>query len=116
MRETSWPPPRHARDGFSSCRWAEDLAAVLVRRNELQQEMRSLHDGASIAVLGKARVIGCTTTGAALYKELLRDVQVDPGVVLVEEAGELLEAHVLTSLSRRTKHLIMVGWAAWHGG
>jgi hypothetical protein len=31
------------------------------------------------------------------------------GVVLVEEAGELLEAHVLTSLTSATQHLIMIG-------
>lgn len=31
------------------------------------------------------------------------------GVVTVEEAGELLEAHVLTSLSPHTKHLVMIG-------
>jgi superfamily I DNA and/or RNA helicase len=31
------------------------------------------------------------------------------GIVLVEEAGELLEAHVLTSLSPSTKHLILIG-------
>ncbi|PNH08303.1 NFX1-type zinc finger-containing protein 1 [Tetrabaena socialis] len=90
-------------------RWAEDLAGALVRRNELQTEVRSLHDSSSRAVLRAARVIGCTSTGAAMYKELLRDADVDPGVVLVEEAGELLEAHVLTCLSRRTKQLIMIG-------
>lgn len=32
-------------------------------------------------------------------------------VVMVEEAAEILEAHVLTSLSPETKHLIMIGGA-----
>ena len=31
------------------------------------------------------------------------------GVVLVEEAAEVLEAHVLTALDESTKHLIMIG-------
>lgn len=35
-------------------------------------------------------------------------------VVMVEEAGELLEAHVLTSLCPATKHLIMVGCCGKH--
>jgi superfamily I DNA and/or RNA helicase len=49
-----------------------------------------------------------TTTGAAKYKDLLAG-SVRPGVVLVEEAGELLEAHVLTSLGTEARHLIMIG-------
>ena len=32
-----------------------------------------------------------------------------PGVLLVEEAGELLEAHVLTSVHAETQQLIMIG-------
>jgi len=31
------------------------------------------------------------------------------GVVLVEEAAEIMEAHVLTSVSLNCKHLIMIG-------
>lgn len=30
-------------------------------------------------------------------------------VVMVEEAGEILEAHILTSMAPSTKHLIMIG-------
>lgn len=76
-----------------------------------------MHDVSYAAVLRAARVICATTTGAAMYKELLRSPGVTPGVVLVEEAGELLEAHVLTSLSDHTKHLIMVrGVGGGRGG
>lgn len=39
-------------------------------------------------------------------------------VVMVEEAGEILEAHVLTSLGPNTEHLIMIGEhspaSTWH--
>ena len=31
------------------------------------------------------------------------------GVLVIEEAGEVLSAHVLTSLTHATKHLIMIG-------
>ncbi len=91
-----------------ACRWAGELAAALTRASEVAAEQRALHDASSRGVLRGARVIGCTTTGAALFRELLREAGVAPGVVMVEEAGELLEAHVLTSLSEHTKHLIMV--------
>ncbi|KXZ51992.1 hypothetical protein GPECTOR_10g1014 [Gonium pectorale] len=92
-----------------SGRWSQEVASALVRGNEVSAEMRALHDDTTRSVLSGARVIGITTTGAAMHKDLLRDADVEPGVVLVEEAGELLEAHVLTSLGPRTKQLIMIG-------
>lgn len=54
-----------------------------------------------------ARVIGCTTTGAAKYFTVLQHAQCE--VVLVEEAAEILEAHVISSLHEKTEHLIMIG-------
>ncbi|KAF2995559.1 hypothetical protein E8E13_003761 [Curvularia kusanoi] len=53
------------------------------------------------------RIIGCTTTAAAMHTEELRAVA--PGIVLVEEAGEILESHILTALSTGTKQLILIG-------
>ena len=38
----------------------------------------------------------------------MQNPDIAPGVVMLEEAGELLEAHTLTSLSPKTKQLIMV--------
>ena len=60
-----------------------------------------------IEVLENARIIGCTTTKAAMSKDLLNHVAC--GVVLVEEAAEIMEAHILTSMSEKCKHLIMIG-------
>ena len=58
-------------------------------------------------VIERKRIIGCTTTAAAKYaKELLN---ARPGIVLVEEAGEILESHVLTALSGNTKQLVLIG-------
>ena len=34
---------------------------------------------------------------------------VSPDVVLVEEAGEILESHILTALTPKTKQLILIG-------
>lgn len=64
-------------------------------------------------ILQQARIIGATTTGAAKYRDLLS--LKSASVVIVEEAGEVLEPHVLTSLtedkdgSEETKHLILIG-------
>ncbi|MEW5300661.1 MAG: hypothetical protein WDW36_003575 [Sanguina aurantia] len=85
----------------------ERLAGHLQQAARLKQEIRSLQDGQFEQLLAGARVIGCTTTGAAKHKELLGRAKV--GVVMVEEAAEILEAHILTSLSAYTQHLIMIG-------
>jgi len=59
------------------------------------------------AILNEKRIIACTTTGAAKHGERIRAAS--PTVVLVEEAGEILESHVLTALSPSTDQLILVG-------
>ena len=58
-------------------------------------------------LLQDARVVGATTTGAAKFSELLR--QLAPEIIIVEEAAEVLEAHVLAALTRTTKHVILIG-------
>ncbi len=66
--------------------WCEDLAANLDSVQRCKRELKHLHDSSWEAVLRGARVIGCTTTGAAMFKHLLQNIK--PGVVMVEEAGE----------------------------
>lgn len=57
--------------------------------------------------LNAKRIIGCTTTGAAMYSKDLRTVS--PGITLLEEAGEILESHVLTALTQDTEQLVLIG-------
>eukprot|EP00983_Pelagomonas_calceolata_P042443 1138506-Pelagomonas_calceolata.AAC.3 len=78
------------------------------QEDEVQRGLASLQDGSKEAMLKEARIIGCTTTGLAGQKALIMGA-VSPGIVVVEEAAELLESHVLTSLSPDTQHLIMIG-------
>ena len=58
-------------------------------------------------VLRGARVIGMTTTCAARYRAILQ--KICPKIVLVEEAAEVLEAHIITSLTKGCQHLILIG-------
>ncbi|KAH8814469.1 P-loop containing nucleoside triphosphate hydrolase protein [Flagelloscypha sp. PMI_526] len=59
-------------------------------------------------VLRNKRIIACTTTGAAKYIELIQRAA-QPDIVVVEEAGEILESHVLTALAPDTKQLVLIG-------
>ena len=58
-------------------------------------------------VLENVEVIGMTTTGAAKYQHILH--QVKPKIVIVEEAAEVLESHIVSALNGGTQHLILIG-------
>ena len=60
-------------------------------------------------VLKNARVIGMTTTCAARYRRTLQRPGIRPKIVLIEEAAEVLEAHLITSLTKYCQHLILIG-------
>ncbi|WDK18721.1 hypothetical protein CGRA01v4_10007 [Colletotrichum graminicola] len=57
--------------------------------------------------LQQANIIGVTTTGLAMNLDLIRRVQVK--VLLCEEAGEVLEAHLLTALLPTVEHAVLIG-------
>lgn len=60
-----------------------------------------------LRVLTNANVIGVTTSGLARNLNLLR--RLNSKVLLVEEAGEVLEAHMLTALLPSIEHAILIG-------
>jgi hypothetical protein len=57
--------------------------------------------------LERADVIGMTTTGAARYQKILHLIK--PQIVIVEEAAEVLESHIVSALNAGTHHLILIG-------
>ena len=60
-----------------------------------------------VSVLQNAKVIGATTTAAARESDLLSKVQ--SKILIVEEAAEVLEPHLVASLTQHTQHLILIG-------
>ena len=71
---------------------------------EKYEEKRKL---AMIRCLREADLIGLTTTMAAKQNRLLSEV--DAKILIVEEAAEVLEGHVVASLSKHTQHVILIG-------
>lgn len=61
----------------------------------------------TITVLQSKRIIGCTTTAAAMYREEI--AKASASTVLVEEAGEILESHVSMALGPDTRRLVFIG-------
>ncbi|GAQ90342.1 NF-X1 zinc finger and helicase domain protein [Klebsormidium nitens] len=85
----------------------EQLLAGIRRYEELRHELRQTWDLTDLRILQGARIVGMTTTGVAKQQQLIQAL--GPRVIVVEEAAEVLEAHVLTSLSSRTEHVILIG-------
>jgi AAA domain len=75
--------------------------------NDALDRINSIYMEKDLAILRTKRIIACTTTAAAKYVQCLQSVH--PGVLLVEEAGEILESHILTALGPDTKQLILIG-------
>ena len=86
---------------------ADMVIDMAKRYDEAQAALQDMFAQRRINVVRSKRIIGCTTTGAAMSAQELQSV--NPGIILVEEAGEVLESHILTAIGQRTKQLIMIG-------
>ncbi|XP_074037100.1 NFX1-type zinc finger-containing protein 1-like [Leptinotarsa decemlineata] len=60
-----------------------------------------------VALLKKMDVVGMTTTCAARMHSVIE--KLGSPIVIVEEAAEVLEAHIVTVLTKHCKHLILLG-------
>ena len=77
------------------------------RYNQACKRQEEARKAADRYALETADIIGITTTGAAKYQHILH--QVKPRIVIVEEAAEVLESHIVSALNAGTQHLILIG-------
>ncbi|KAF2095349.1 P-loop containing nucleoside triphosphate hydrolase protein [Rhizodiscina lignyota] len=85
----------------------EAIGLLVKKYNVSERQLRNVFREKTRSALKQKRIIGCTTTFAAKYTQ---DIQAaSPGVLIVEEAGEILESHVLTALSANTKQVVLIG-------
>lgn len=89
-------------------------AAILETfRKEAAEYARAVKDrkhenwDVDVALLKDMKIIGLTTTGFSKYRGLL--TRLAPKVVLIEEAGETLEAPVVAACIESLEHLVLVG-------
>ncbi|KAG6371175.1 P-loop containing nucleoside triphosphate hydrolase protein [Boletus reticuloceps] len=97
---SAWRQEFITKDLESICRFGRSY-------NMLQEAIKQKFTRSTMAILRQKRIIACTTTGAAIYADALE--RVGPEVLLVEEAGEILESHILTALSREVDQMILIG-------
>ncbi|KAJ2931227.1 hypothetical protein H1R20_g5802, partial [Candolleomyces eurysporus] len=85
----------------------QDFEALRRRHQEILTATNEGRDEVRRQLLKNTDIVGCTTTGAAKLASLLKGLS--PRILLVEEAGQVLEAHVLGSLVPSIEHLILIG-------
>lgn len=85
----------------------EGIASTAATCDRLKAEITALTAENDRTVVRAKRVVACTTTAASMYQNLIEAAS--PDVVLVEEAAEILEAHVLAALGPSVKRLVMIG-------
>ncbi|KAK5662144.1 hypothetical protein OQA88_8049 [Cercophora sp. LCS_1] len=77
-----------------------ELDEAIDKRDRMRRDV-------DLRCLQQADIVGVTTTGLARNLHLLRKLQCK--VMLCEEAGEVLEAHLLTALLPSVEHAILIG-------
>ncbi|XP_069362838.1 NFX1-type zinc finger-containing protein 1-like [Maniola hyperantus] len=96
-------------------KWQNDVANILQERlqplqfaikraSAMYEESRM---GLDYELLKNVKVIGMTTSGAARMRHLIEKLA--PTIVIVEEAAEVLEQHIVTALTKNCEHLILIG-------
>ena len=85
----------------------DDLFESVKESRDFRQEIANIHEEVDRRVLQTAQVIGVTTTGLAGRISTLRHVNCK--VIICEEAGEIMEPHMLSALIPSAEHVISIG-------
>ncbi|KAJ9450599.1 Helicase required for RNAi-mediated heterochromatin assembly 1 [Diplonema papillatum] len=96
----AWTRPVRSKHGRILKERCVQYEKVAVEKQEREVEFNTRR-------LAKARLVGATTTGCAKYTKMFEGLK--PEVIIVEEAAEVLEAHVISVLTQNCRHLILIG-------
>jgi AAA domain len=80
---------------------------MLTEFYNLRGRLSKAYDIRDIKFLNEKQIIGMTSTFAARRRNMLSGL--DSTIMIIEEAGEILNASNLAILNRNIKHLILIG-------
>ncbi|XP_034832101.1 NFX1-type zinc finger-containing protein 1-like isoform X1 [Maniola hyperantus] len=89
------------------CDLINKMNALLDQHNTCNDELNEVSTLIDSEVVKTARVVAVTTTLAARRHQLMKRLECP--IVIVEEAAEVLEAHIVASLTNKCQHLILIG-------
>ncbi|KAL4424087.1 hypothetical protein ABPG75_001388 [Micractinium tetrahymenae] len=91
----------------------EDLQEQLATdARRFTKEVSEIHQSRDLELLRSAAVVGMTTAGVASKQQLIRALGSKArgaGILVVEEAAEVLEAQIIACLTSSTEHVILIG-------
>lgn len=85
----------------------EEFFEITKDAENTQRELANVHQELDRRILQDAEVIGLTTSGLAKHISTLQHVR--SKVIICEEAGEVMEPHILTALLPTVEHFIQIG-------
>ncbi|KZZ90554.1 hypothetical protein AAL_07240 [Moelleriella libera RCEF 2490] len=85
----------------------DELVEQVREAEAMRQLVSSIHDEVDRRVLQEADVIGITTTGLAKRISILKRIKCK--VIICEEAGEVMEPHIISALLPTVEHFIQIG-------
>ncbi|KAJ6257390.1 hypothetical protein Dda_8279 [Drechslerella dactyloides] len=83
------------------------LATVAEEHRVESEKLSTLKKEYDRRLLQNAHIIGVTTTSLAMHADVLERIHAK--VLFCEEAGEILEAHTITTLIPSIEHMILIG-------
>ncbi|KAJ0176799.1 hypothetical protein K1T71_007978 [Dendrolimus kikuchii] len=83
------------------------MSSLLEQHNRVNEELNEVSTLTDGEVMRTVRVVGVTTTTAARRHDLMKKLLLP--IVIVEEAAEVLEAHIVASLTNHCQHLVLIG-------
>jgi hypothetical protein len=86
---------------------AKEIARQHAKFNLEASKLKELRLQEDSHIMKDAFIIAMTTTGSSRYHNILKDI--GPRIVIVEEAAEVFEAHIVSALSKKCEHLILIG-------
>ncbi|KAF8321990.1 uncharacterized protein EI90DRAFT_3292574 [Cantharellus anzutake] len=85
----------------------QQLSKMIVQHDEAIDRKEAVFSRGHAAVMNTKRIIAATTTGAAKYRDDIKASS--PDVLLVEEAGEILESHIISAMGGSIHQTILIG-------
>ncbi|KAF2760220.1 hypothetical protein EJ05DRAFT_275976 [Pseudovirgaria hyperparasitica] len=85
----------------------QEIATSIAAHQKAKASHRKIREQLDLRCLQDAKIIGVTTSGMARNLDLFRRLRAK--VLCVEEAAEVLEAHVLTAMLPSVEHILLIG-------
>lgn len=112
--ESVWRLSKLARQNLLN-QWNDDYFQILLTdfqnlhqtTQRIVTNLSELSNEPKLQELAQARLLGATTSSACQSSDLI--ARFSPTVLIIEEAAEILEAHILVNIPRSVKHIILIG-------